>query len=96
MANIRKNSTNNQANRVKASELKMVLFGNISTYNCKSLLNIIVSPSLIWFGEIGTVHHGFVFMIAIGLQNPMLNRNQMQILNCMMFLDLLDGVETGY
>jgi hypothetical protein len=48
VANIRKNSTDNQANRAKAFELKMVFFRNISTYNCKLLLNITVSPSSTW------------------------------------------------
>jgi hypothetical protein len=95
VANIRKNSTNNQANRAKASELKMVFYGNISTYNCKLLLNIIVTP-LDPVGEIGSVHSSFEIMIALGLQNPMLNRNRTQILNCMVFIDLLDGVVTGY
>jgi hypothetical protein len=31
---------------------------------------------------------------AISLQNPMLNRNQVQILYCRMFVDLLDDVVT--
>ncbi len=75
--------------------MKMVFYGNISTYNCKLLLNIIVTP-LDPVGEIGSVHSSFEIMIALGLQNPMLNRNRTQILNCMVFIDLLDGVVTGY
>jgi hypothetical protein len=48
------------------------------------------------FGEIGSVYPCFVIFVAIGLRNPMLNRNRAQILYCRMFIDLLDDVATVY
>jgi hypothetical protein len=53
-----------------------------------------VSSSSIQFWEIGSVYSGFTIIHAISLQNPMLNRNQVQILYCRMFIDLLDDVVT--
>jgi hypothetical protein len=46
----------------------------------------------------GSVDPGFAIMIAIpqAFENSMLNWNQAQIFYCMMFIDFLDDVVTGY
>jgi hypothetical protein len=49
-------------------------------------------PSSTQFREIDSFYNGFAIIVAIGLQNPMINWNQAQILNCKM----LDDVVTGY
>jgi hypothetical protein len=42
------------------------------------------------------VYPVFAIIVATGLRNPMLNRNQVQILYCRMLIDLLDDVVTVY
>jgi hypothetical protein len=37
-----------------------------------------------------------MIIIAIGLRNPLLNWNQVQIVYCKIFIGLLDDVVTGY
>ncbi len=51
---------------------------------------VTVSPSLKQFKEIGSAYPEFANFVAIGLENPLLNRNQAQTLYCsMMCIDLL-------
>jgi hypothetical protein len=42
--------------------------------------DIHVLPSSTQFGEIGSAYPEFTIIVAIGLRNPMLNRNQAQML----------------
>ncbi len=61
---------------------------------CEGAVSVL--PSSTQFRYIGSEYSGFAIIIAIDLRNPMLNRNQAQILFCRMFFDLLDDAVTGY
>ncbi len=56
----------------------------------------LVSHSSTQLGEISSVYPGYAIIVAIGLWNRILKLNQVQILYCGIFIDLLDDVVTGY